>query len=34
MLQAAWAEQQYANGDKNYGLAVKTDSLEGWIITA
>ena len=34
MLQAAWAQQQYANGDKNYGLAAKTDTLEGWIITA
>jgi Protein of unknown function (DUF429) len=34
MLQAAWALQQYEKGDKNYGLSAKTDTLEGWIITA
>lgn len=34
MLQAAWALQQHEKGMKNYGLPAKTDSLEGWIITA
>ena len=34
MLQAAWALQQHEKGGKNYGLPAKTDTLEGWIITA
>lgn len=34
MLQAAWALQQHEKGAKNYGLPAKTDTLEGWIVTA
>ena len=33
MLQAAWAQQQHAQGAKCYGLP-KLDPLEGWIVTA
>jgi hypothetical protein len=34
MLQAAWALQQHEKGAQNHGLPVKTDPLEGWILTA
>jgi hypothetical protein len=34
MLQAAWAQVQYAQGAKNYGLPKLVDPLEGWIISA
>jgi hypothetical protein len=34
MLQAAWALEKHQQGAKNYGLPIKVDSLEGWIITA
>ena len=34
MVQAAWAEQQYRQGDALYGLPAAMDPLEGWIINA
>ena len=34
LVQAAWAEQQYAEGDSLYGLPKGMDPLEGWIVTA
>ncbi len=34
MLQAAWAQAQFAQGNKRYGLPKKVDALEGWIISA
>lgn len=34
MLQAAWALERHQEGAKNYGLPVKVDPLEGWIVTA
>ncbi len=34
LLQAAWAERRYAEGDPLYGLPADMDPLEGWIVTA
>lgn len=34
LLQAAWAQLQFAAGDPRYGLPSDMDPLEGWIITA
>lgn len=34
MVQAAWAERRYAEGDALYGLPADLDPLEGWIVTA
>lgn len=34
LMQAAWAQTQFANGDALYGLPADTDPLEGWIVTA
>ena len=34
LLQAAWAQRQYAQGDALYGLPPGLDPLEGWIVTA
>ena len=34
MVQAAWALERHQEGAKNYGLPVKVDPLEGWILTA
>jgi hypothetical protein len=34
MLQAGWAQQQYARGDALYGLPADMDRLEGWIVNA
>ncbi len=34
LVQAAWAQQQHAQGHPRYGLPAHTDALEGWIITA
>ena len=34
MVQAAWALERHQEGAKNYGLPVKVDPLEGWIVTA
>lgn len=34
MVQAAWALERHQQGAKNYGLPVKVDPLEGWIVTA
>jgi hypothetical protein len=34
MVQAAWAQTRYAQGDPHYGLPALMDPLEGWIITA
>lgn len=33
MIQAAWAQTRYAQGDPRYGLPAHLDPLEGWIIT-
>ena len=33
LMQAAWAEQQHANGHSQYGLP-PCDPLEGWIVTS
>lgn len=32
LMQAAWAEQQHANGHAGYGLPDSMDPLEGWIV--
>ncbi|QDL53751.1 DUF429 domain-containing protein [Rhodoferax aquaticus] len=34
LVQAAWAQTQYANGHPNYGLPSTMDTLEGWIVSA
>ena len=34
LMQAAWAQEQHAQGATNYGLPADLDPLEGWIITA
>lgn len=34
LLQAAWGQQQFAKGDKLYGLPADLDPLEGWIVSA
>jgi len=33
LLQAAWAQAQFAAGDTRYGLPAAMDPLEGWIVT-
>lgn len=33
MVQAAWAQTRYVQGDPRYGLPAHMDPLEGWIIT-
>jgi hypothetical protein len=33
LMQAAWAQQQFASGDSLYGLSPDMDPLEGWIVT-
>jgi len=34
LVQAAWAQQQYVQGDSRYGLPSSIDPLEGWIVGA
>lgn len=34
LVQAAWAQQQYAQGAPLYGLPLEMDGLEGWIVSA
>ena len=34
LMQAAWAECRWREGDARYGLAPDMDPLEGWIVTA
>ena len=34
LVQAAWAQRAYAQGDSRYGLPVDMDTLEGWILGA
>jgi hypothetical protein len=34
MLQAAWGQVQYLNGNERYGLHNDLDPLEGWIVSA
>ena len=34
LMQAAWAQTRYLEGDAHYGLPPDMDPLEGWIITA
>ena len=34
LLQVAWGQQQFANGDTLYGLPSELDPLEGWIVSA
>jgi hypothetical protein len=34
LLQVAWGQQQFANGDTLYGLPADLDPLEGWIVSA
>ncbi|MBK9444404.1 MAG: DUF429 domain-containing protein [Comamonadaceae bacterium] len=34
LMQAAWAQQKFEQGDKNYGLPADMDPLEGWIVGA
>ena len=34
LLQIAWGQQQFDNGDKLYGLPADLDPLEGWIVSA
>jgi hypothetical protein len=34
LLQAAWGQQQFAMGDRLYGLPADLDPLEGWIVSA
>ncbi len=34
MMQAAWAQQQHAQGHALYGLPAHMDALEGWIVNA
>lgn len=33
LMQAAWAQSRYLEGDARYGLPQHMDSLEGWIVT-
>ena len=33
LIQAAWAQGRYLDGDERYGLPVGMDGLEGWIVT-
>ncbi|MDZ7939162.1 MAG: DUF429 domain-containing protein [Rhodoferax sp.] len=34
LVQAAWAQQRFGQGDLRYGLPAEVDPLEGWIVTA
>ena len=34
LLQAAWAQVRWEQGDLSYGLPAGLDPLEGWIISA
>ena len=34
LLQAAWAQVRWEQGDLSYGLPARLDPLEGWIISA
>ncbi len=34
LVQAAWGQRRYVQGDALYGLPVDMDPLEGWILTA
>ena len=34
LVQAAWAEARYLDGDARYGLPENMDPLEGWIVTS
>lgn len=34
LLQAAWAQRRYDQGDPRYGMPCASDTLEGWILTA
>lgn len=34
LLQAAWGQCRYAQGDRRYGMPSASDALEGWILTA
>jgi len=34
LMQAAWAQRQFEQGDKRYGLPPDLDPLEGWIVSA
>jgi hypothetical protein len=34
LVQAAWAQQRFEEGDPRYGLPANIDPLEGWILTA
>jgi hypothetical protein len=34
MMQAAWAQQRFEQGDALYGLPPDMDRLEGWIVNA
>jgi hypothetical protein len=34
LVQAAWGQRQYENGDPLFGLPGNMDGLEGWIVTA
>jgi hypothetical protein len=34
LVQAAWAQQRFDEGDLRYGLPATMDPLEGWIVTA
>lgn len=34
LVQAAWAQRAYAQGDARYGLPAHMDALEGWILGA
>jgi hypothetical protein len=34
LVQAAWAQQRFAQGELRYGLPKQVDPLEGWIVTA
>lgn len=33
LVQAAWAQQRFEQGDPRYGLPAHMDPLEGWIVT-
>jgi len=34
LVQAAWAQRRFTEGDLRYGLPANTDPLEGWIVGA
>ena len=34
LVQAAWGQARYSEGDERYGLPADMDPLEGWIVTA